>query len=1069
MQTLPDAEHHVAEPAPALELGAPDDAPGAAPPGNVRGGTRTGRASLAVGSAAIAFGVSTGLNALLFTDGELEVESDVIGYPTFHDFDSRHYIEIFWLAAAVFPVVMAASYVLLGRLLPRIFARYGNRRAMVGIGAAGRIAVPGLAVGLTAAVAAGASGGAVWRAVGAGVVGYGAAVGACAAVLGAVQRDLPFARCLALVNAAAVPLTLLSVAVVSAATEVTVVETGRVEHHAFLPWPVAVVVTAAAVAAMAVLLRRRSRSPLDDLRRLEYAAVAGFAGSVIVYLVSAELPGSLNRFDAFHEGEGLGTAMAFQHGAFPWRDVLFIHGPLLDGLWPWWGLYVFGDSRWGAAAGLNMLVIPLCYVLLWLLLVGVIRRNWVVLVGFVTVLTADVDFFAGVLVSVNIRLAFLPVVVLVLAGALRATRPRAAALWGLALGAGLFASFVLTPELAFAVVAVGAVVVGFEVATGWGSGAALVARLPRTLGCLVGGLAAAAVFFAWLALNHAVDDFVFYFRSFAPDHSLTGAVPMELGAKTPDFLFAAVLPWALAAVVGAYLAWRLAQRATVRPSDWAMASLALLGILHYPKYLDRADRHVFAGVVIGFPLLVYVIARVLEPGDRDVAGAARGRVPRHLLSLAVVASLLLVAGPAALGNVRALPANFAPRVADEPAMERLGYAQPDAFPPEVVGDLQAALRAVGRGARLFDFTNQPGVTTYLLELDPPTRYQHVSMAIREPTQADLIDDLVADPPEVVLYWTELLGMPSWDGVINPVRHYDVSQWLLENYEPWMSIDGEVLYLRRDIDAPDPRGLGGELSAPAVTGDALRETLPLCEWGTAPVFLADDHQVASDGESLVAARVTRVATIAGRVPPAAASGTVLAVSPADRVLGEALAAPTATGEVAFTLTVPLAAGEAPEDLRLVTTGPDGAAVAIGDRPAPAPGTVLRFSAARTTIVSALPPVGTVDAVATGPTNGGERILRIDLPTDPRALGDWIELETTGDPAADQYYVGDNYGAPNSRWIGFRTTDRAVDRYLVQAASCPQWPAFTSGTLYVRHNLDNSPTLTLQRSLEQPGES
>jgi hypothetical protein len=693
----------------------------------------------------------------------------------------------------------------------------------------------------------------------------------------------------------------------------------------------------------------------------------------------------------------------------------------------------------------------------------------VVLVGFVTVLTADVDFFAGVLVSVNIRLAFLPVVVLVLAGALRATRPRAAALWGLALGAGLFASFVLTPELAFAVVAVGAVVVGFEVATGWGSGAALVARLPRTLGCLVGGLAAAAVFFAWLALNHAVDDFVFYFRSFAPDHSLTGAVPMELGAKTPDFLFAAVLPWALAAVVGAYLAWRLAQRATVRPSDWAMASLALLGILHYPKYLDRADRHVFAGVVIGFPLLVYVIARLLEPGDRDVAGAARGRVPRHLLSLAVVASLLLVAGPAALGNVRALPANFAPRVADEPAMERLGYAQPDAFPPEVVGDLQAALRAVGRGARLFDFTNQPGVTTYLLELDPPTRYQHVSMAIREPTQADLIDDLVADPPEVVLYWTELLGMPSWDGVINPVRHYDVSQWLLENYEPWMSIDGEVLYLRRDIDAPDPRGLGGELSAPAVTGDALRETLPLCEWGTAPVFLADDHQVASDGESLVAARVTRVATIAGRVPPAAASGTVLAVSPADRVVGEALAAPTATGEVAFTLTVPLAAGEAPEDLRLVTTGPDGAAVAIGDRPAPAPGTVLRFSAARTTIVSALPPVGTVDAVATGPTNGGERILRIDLPTDPRALGDWIELETTGDPAADQYYVGDNYGAPNSRWIGFRTTDRAVDRYLVQAASCPQWPAFTSGTLYVRHNLDNSPTLTLQRSLEQPGES
>jgi hypothetical protein len=235
----------------------------------------------------------------------------------------------------------------------------------------------------------------------------------------------------------------------------------------------------------------------------------------------------------------------------PWRDVPFIHGPLLTGLWPWWGLHVFGDSRWGAAAGLNMLVIPLCYVLRWLLLVEVVQRNWVVLVGFVTVPSADVDFFAGVLVSDNIRMAFLPVVVLILAGALRATRPRAAALRGLALGAGLFASFDLTPELAFAVVAVGAVV-GFEVATGWGSSAALVAQLPRTPGYLVGGLAAASVFLAWLALNPAVDDFIFYFRSFAPDHSLTGAVPMELGTKTPDFLFAAVLPWALAALVGAY-------------------------------------------------------------------------------------------------------------------------------------------------------------------------------------------------------------------------------------------------------------------------------------------------------------------------------------------------------------------------------------------------------------------------------------------------------------------------------------------------------------------------------------
>ena len=62
----------------------------------------------------------------------------------------------------------------------------------------------------------------------------------------------------------------------------------------------------------------------------------------------------------------------------------------------------------------------------------------------------------------------------------------------------------------------------------------------------------------------------------------------------------------------------------------------------------------------------------------------------------------------------------------------------------VLADAQSVVEAVGPDARLLDFTNQPALVYSLLGLDSPTRYFHVSMAIRAPNQADLIDELEAE-------------------------------------------------------------------------------------------------------------------------------------------------------------------------------------------------------------------------------------------------------------------------------------------------------------------------------------
>ncbi len=79
----------------------------------------------------------------------------------------------------------------------------------------------------------------------------------------------------------------------------------------------------------------------------------------------------------------------------------------------------------------------------------------------------------------------------------------------------------------------------------------------------------------------------------------------------------------LAVLTAAFFVWSITRRVNPRPTDWAMGSLALLGILFYPKGLERADMaHLAGSLVFAVPLLVYVAVRILDPG---IGGSPRSR------------------------------------------------------------------------------------------------------------------------------------------------------------------------------------------------------------------------------------------------------------------------------------------------------------------------------------------------------------------------------------------------------------------------------------------------------------
>ncbi len=77
------------------------------------------------------------------------------------------------------------------------------------------------------------------------------------------------------------------------------------------------------------------------------------------------------------------------------------------------------------------------------------------------------------------------------------------------------------------------------------------------------------------------------------------------------------------------------------------------------------------------------------------------------------------------------------------------------------------------------------------------------------------------------------GLPAWDQVWNMIRHYDVSQYILDHYTPLVDADGTLVMLRSDImDHAYPLP---PLQGPSSTTDLYFDA-PTCAWGDIPNFL-----------------------------------------------------------------------------------------------------------------------------------------------------------------------------------------------------------------------------------------
>jgi hypothetical protein len=780
---------------------------------------------------------------------QLRAHTDVVGSTTFTNFDVDYYFNAFYLAVIAFPVLALGLFLLftwvsrrLG-LAPLTLSPPGPPAGAIEepeslaksyVGWVGRVAATGAILGLEAAVARGSQPGGVWKLVALGAVGYGIAVVTLAVGWRALRRSRrPLATLVGALNALACPLVILGMLPVSAVTQLTILGTGAVHHYEWLPVWLAVAVGLGALLAVGTALRRARTD--DDISHLERITMLVLLVGVGMFLVLAALPGELRRMDMFHEGEGLVPARLAALGYFPWRDILWNHGLMEDTYRSQFGMVLFDHSRWGAAAGFSLILGPLYFVFLYLLFVYLFRRSWPFLV--VAALFLLSPYFGPGLW----RFLLWPLVLLLLAAMLN--RPSRARIVALVVAVGIQA--IVTPESAYAVPSCGAVIAGYELYH-FDRSRSMVANFRRTIVSAVAGAVFAATFGLFLASQHALSDFLFYYRIASEGRNYQGALDfgdqLRVSENPRLDLFAAVTPPAALLISFWYAVDHLRRRIPFSTADWIMGAVAAFVLLYYQKFLTRADGHVYHPYTMAIPLLLYIAYRVVAAVEawirrRELGATLARTVTRHPLSLLLLVVTALAIPGTAPKLVEQAPSHYRALAAAEPWLASLGYASPSAVEQGVYADIDRVVRAyLGPRDTIFDFSNEPGLYYDLMANRPPTRYYEVVLAMAQNVQQDVVARLKSSRPKLVVFTNDRYGLPSWDLIPNQVRHYDISQYLLDNYHPLLDVQSQLILVKNGANVPSPTRLNLKLSRPPAVNNLYFDA-PACDWGYTPNFFS----------------------------------------------------------------------------------------------------------------------------------------------------------------------------------------------------------------------------------------
>jgi hypothetical protein len=1027
---------------------------------------------------AIAILVAGALTALAIVAlwSPLHARADVIGYPIIGDFNPYNYSRAYYLTVGLFPLAALAIFLGLTRVGHRVGLATPPRRGPIrpgagpvdpeaslepgpvrfssttgSVAAVSRVGFVGAVLGLEVGVASDH----LWPGIVLTTVAYLLAIGLASLLL---QRLAPaqsrWEVRFATLNALGASLTLGALTLVSAQTGVRVLSTGAVHHYAWFPAWLALPLTAVLVGWILVSLRRADGGRIATIER---RAVLLIAAPVALFVLVAHLPGDLGQINLFEEGQSVTEAMLLGHGFLPWRDVVLTHGLLGDVAPAAAGWGIFGNSYWGATAGISVIFFPLTVVATYALLAYLLGRNWPML------LVTGLIFLGTWLGTADPRFLLWPLTLLLLAALLeRPTRVRSSALGALAVVQGI-----VTPETAPVVLIVPAVVGAYE----WywrhpGTTARLAFR--RTIWVAATIAVSVGAFTVYMASRGALGDVVYVTVNLVVGHTLDGALPpnaVDSAIPQGQFDFIALAPVAALLVSFAYAVARLRLRRPFLLADWPMAVVAVFLLFYYSKFLARMDiYHAYQPYVVATPLIIYIVYRAVSEAGRWIQRLAPrgwpGWAARYSISLALLILLVVLFWAPVRAQIHGAPAAYRPAVASPPAFARVGnFSQFDAPAFE---DLQRIVSAyLGPHDRLMDITDEPGLFYYLIGRDASSRwYAPNGIVDTAELQRDVLGELRRARPKLIVFDdtdTAMIALPNMDGVPVAVRLYLISRWVLSHYRPLLESHGRTIYALPGVRPVSDLHLRLQQKPATVGVPFLGQQ---CSWGFAPTFLSGPAEPPSGAPTVALptavasdARVTLTgwaddlrAGKPAREVLATFNGRIVARSRPDLSRPDLTAAghPTGSAHGEFRLSIPASASD-PKSLRVFAIGSDGSVAELPMPPRPAQHGVARIGSRMVTLQPAAE-TGRVDSESPSVASLKLRPPAGSTWRDYR----WLEVDAPGSGGFVQggFSLSDIPGAtPPGHTIEFATLSDSPHRYIVPVSSCAQWHGYGSGPLFL----------------------
>jgi hypothetical protein len=378
----------------------------------------------------------------------------------------------------------------------------------------------------------------------------------------------------------------------------------------------------------------------------------------------------------------------------------------------------------------------------------------------------------------------------------------------------------------------------------------------------------------------------------------------------------------------------------------------------------------------------------------------------------------------------------------------LGYTTPGTVDVDQIRALGAVLdRYAGRNGPVFDYANEPGILYYLLNRVPGSRFYHSDVVQTQGAQSQVISDLSASRPPVVVFSDTTFGLPAYDGILQSIRSYALSEYLLQHYRPLLDVQGQLLLIRDDLSSTAPPPPAG------ATTSNLYFDAPACNFGDIPNFFSVPARVETQRGVVVSKQsiVNDDLTVSGWAVSApsdqaatevlAATGSrVIAFGPTGIYRSDVAYAMHEPGAIysGFSLAIPAGHGR----LTLYALNQDGSVSPL--TPGPRASRLRRYSGTVITtpdgVRHAIVPsegAGTVDVTTPQSTAVYELIAPSGVAW---ASNSWVRISTARGLKNATVTISDQPAAPPTHRVAFATLAQSQKRVSVEVGSCLQWHGF-----------------------------